>query len=1204
MTRSSLFDEYDPYGLLQQQADMGMLPSDDPYDPYARRKARISDLMGEEEKTGLLRSLSQAGSSGLAAAGWLFDTPGAFVRGLLSGGPGKAASSLWENSEDRVSGRDLLRQYGMVGKEDTWGNFGGGLAAEVLLDPTTYATLGLSAVLGKGAKTAAGKAAERAGLLRNVALDAADDGVGGVRQFMRTRTPQNMLDRIADPMARAEAERTLRHQFNRLGVGDDAMNQVMGSFDEIRLPFTQQGINYDLGPLGEHVARLGDQFSAWTRNAPGVGHARTWLSSAFEKGAGDFWNPDLELTNRIQDASRRRYRNADDLLYATRLQDTSLERAARDAQVPTHTTAGDEIPAEFRSFDSRQLKQAMADWVESRGPILPSGRPLNPNPTSGNEFADWVMENVPELRAVRNSFADLGADAAAAAREAGLPSPQWNSTQGTGWFPRQLHWWRNNELAPGAEARTRAGWGRAERVLTAADNFGRQRSPWTDIPGGMRTFRDLTGNVHPDVDSQVLQQALIATRNEAVRPIIDDAFNRMGLGDPYQAFIDRVTASQPYRDALASGDTARAQAMVDRVEREIAGHYVSLADSLRSADTQFARNNRGIFDSDPWHNYTRYRQGQALNQASAQELIRQIDQFAQATPAGAVPGGLNQSLMDTATGLGLDDQAFREVWERLRPGTSPEDFSVARRHADALASLSPKTRLAPTENALLNAADQFHSVWKAGALASPAFHTRNAYSGAVNAATHGAFNPLDFWANFRASSGNMDALAARLENAPGFEGMSPAERVARYQNLTGATQVTGSTVLDDAVGALESPGRGSYIGADPTSVAAQAGAAAYQPGRTWGGFLNDFFSARGVGITQNRMTENTNPLLVLNDAVGKRVEDSLRGGVFLNQLRQGIDPRRAADVSFLSNVDYRPEAFTSFERGLKRFVPFYSFQRGILPSIATNVVERPGGLQNQLIRAASVGSRPSEDNFVPEHLRKSSAIPLPHDLPSILGGSGNPALKRYLTNIDMPWESFFNLFTPGIGATTASAIGDAIAKTGSNLLGMTTPLLKAPLEYATNRQLYSGRELSDLYSVLEQDIGPMGRPLEQAIVNFLPGGSRALGLYRQATDERMSTGEALQKAAFNLLGFGRLTDVDEKRARRLAARDMLNSILETTPGVKTYENITVPESALQNLTEEQRRLYLLYRTIQSDAAKQARDRKKAAMDPLELLGAG
>ena len=87
----------------------------------------------------------------------------------------------------------------------------------------------------------------------------------------------------------------------------------------------------------------------------------------------------------------------------------------------------------------------------------------------------------------------------------------------------------------------------------------------------------------------------------------------------------------------------------------------------------------------------------------------------------------------------------------------------------------------------------------------------------------------------------------------------------------------------------------------------------------------------------------------------------------------------------------------------------------------------------------------------------------------------------------------------------------------------------------------------------------------------------------------------------NLTGL-KFTDVNTEQARQRAARDVLTQLLETTAGAKTYENITVPEEELAALTPEQRDMYLLYRVIQSDAAKRARERKAAEVNPLQAMG--
>ena len=126
--------------------------------------------------------------------------------------------------------------------------------------------------------------------------------------------------------------------------------------------------------------------------------------------------------------------------------------------------------------------------------------------------------------------------------------------------------------------------------------------------------------------------------------------------------------------------------------------------------------------------------------------------------------------------------------------------------------------------------------------------------------------------------------------------------------------------------------------------------------------------------------------------------------------------------------------------------------------------------------------------------------------------------------------------------------------------------------------------------------------MDQIIAN-LPGGSKAMGLVRTARDERLSPLDRAIKMGVNFgSGFG-LTDRDPNKARSQAARAMLTELLKSTPGVRTYENLTVPEEALQNMSPEQRNLYLLYKIIQGEAAKRARERKKAEMDPMALLGA-
>jgi hypothetical protein len=96
------------------------------------------------------------------------DTPGAMVRAGLHPGvtAGQVANPFDPSSvRKRVYGRDLLRNWGMIGKENTWGNFAGGMGIDVMTDPVFWASMGLFGVARKvAAQKAAGAVAGKANL--------------------------------------------------------------------------------------------------------------------------------------------------------------------------------------------------------------------------------------------------------------------------------------------------------------------------------------------------------------------------------------------------------------------------------------------------------------------------------------------------------------------------------------------------------------------------------------------------------------------------------------------------------------------------------------------------------------------------------------------------------------------------------------------------------------------------------------------------------------------------------------------------------------------------------------------------------------------------------------------------------------------------------------------------------------------------------
>lgn len=96
-------------------------------------------------------------------------------------------------STNRTSGRDLLREYGAIGDEDTYSNAIGGAVAEAALDPLTYGTLGLSAI------AKAGGLAKAAGKAANSGIRMASPGIAdSIAKYAGKLEPQNLRPAIRE----------------------------------------------------------------------------------------------------------------------------------------------------------------------------------------------------------------------------------------------------------------------------------------------------------------------------------------------------------------------------------------------------------------------------------------------------------------------------------------------------------------------------------------------------------------------------------------------------------------------------------------------------------------------------------------------------------------------------------------------------------------------------------------------------------------------------------------------------------------------------------------------------------------------------------------------------------------------------------------------------------------------------------------------
>ncbi len=208
-----------------------------------------------EVEPGLLGRLGRVGLSGLAAAGNVLDTPGSMVRDTLALDNPLDNALPWNlaSSEHRTSGRDLLRQYGLAGQEDTYANFWGGAAVEAVLDPFLW--------LGLGPLTQAGKVAQAAGKLGTVSRGA------GLSKYTST---------LRD-LAKAGHARELAKAAKLQGVKLSAIaDQPLQDLARVSIPgtnigasLTAPGLNKLTGGVQPIIEGLGSLQDAARWSAPG-----------------------------------------------------------------------------------------------------------------------------------------------------------------------------------------------------------------------------------------------------------------------------------------------------------------------------------------------------------------------------------------------------------------------------------------------------------------------------------------------------------------------------------------------------------------------------------------------------------------------------------------------------------------------------------------------------------------------------------------------------------------------------------------------------------------------------------------------------------------------------------------------------------------------------------------------------------------------
>ena len=168
------------------------------------------------------------------------------------------------------------------------------------------------------------------------------------------------------------------------------------------------------------------------------------------------------------------------------------------------------------------------------------------------------------------------------------------------------------------------------------------------------------------------------------------------------------------------------------------------------------------------------------------------------------------------------------------------------------------------------------------------------------------------------------------------------------------------------------------------------------------------------------------------------IENRLRGSLFVDQLAKGKNVDDAVKSVFKFHFDYAPEGLTKFEGNvMKRLVPFYTWTRNNIPLQIGQMIDQPGKYASVSKTLRSLSGRTEEDRkdieSLPDYMKKSFPVQ-----------TGKiDKFTNFLYGFGLPVED--------LGRTSVS-----------DVLSRLSPLIKVPIELATDKHFYFDKPISEV----------------------------------------------------------------------------------------------------------------------------------------------
>lgn len=1174
--------------------------------PKASSGRERTQYLPPEQKRSMLTSLAREAGGAIEGAGKILDYPGAILRGILAGKPTSGFS--WD-SETRVSGRELLEQYGIISdRSNPYAATIAGFGAEVALDPLAM-FFGPAKALGMG-----GKAVRAAGLLdkagdaamARIGIDAAKKtatGKGSVNFLKRALPNKRALNTdnykyrpLVGPRV-AQTTATVRDVVERTGA--DAAEQAS------RIAALE---NY-LKPRGSSYAEVADDtlggafglgyFTPMATFNPQSKMVRNTLDAMDAVGQAARWSAPARLFSQTFDQRVAGRLDAADQLYAMRhFDNVAAEKAAMRRLAASHIEKARSIPV---TGPARQ--------------ILGSDSLLS---KEANDYLTRVFEGV-QTNADEQLTKLLGRDAINDLAESwrSISKMQVGEAKSLGINikafsdPRYKVFYSPRTAAEADFGQYGKGLSRAAYSAKTLESESRQR--YLQTPGGTVDLREIT--LLPEVQKFIedsknnVQRASIQEVGTAIKRFLDAKHGASAKGTPgfrvtpFNTYITDDQGKLLPNEVITQNGGERIARFMQRMAKDtppgtpmFSRHPLAsqakniVSQGVARANVKFVIDSVAEAAIKGKPNRQRLAQPFTRLDDAVQKISQRIGTM---TPSGKNAGLANASFLR---------QIRESIGSRLGVAADQVDlskFSLPESVFNRLTAINDFYSSPRLQQQALEFLNQYSQLFKGFVLAFPSRHVRDMYSNAFSVWLEVGDAYTTNWGFSVAKkvlAGRFDDAAESLKEIPGYANLDSSTLRQRF-----ISDVAGSGILETLASTdLLTANRAADLNQllpGSTPVGKYDFLKEFIPGQGSFEKASDLLQFRGVRLPgqARKAAETKNPLLTASQKFSDYTDSVARLGGFVAMLKKGATPSYAAERITEILVDY--SSLTPVERSLFRSVfPWWAYNSRIGAAVAKQLISQPGGAYAQTIRGMRVLQESDEDTYVPEALRQQFAVRVPDELKSMLGVPEGGRTTTFLKDVDFPGLDVISLFDP------QATIYGTVQGTAQNLGNQANPLLRSAAEYATGTDFFSRRPLDQATTPLDRlyraafNTNTNLNPTVRTLINLIPG-PRIAGIAGGLADDRIPMQQRIIKQGINTLTGVKLQDADPEwmlqDARRKASENLSGFMTD-------YTESYIPEERLPEVPAELMPYYQLYRSLGRDLRESRGKGKKPTLTPVSL----